>query len=120
MTMRYTKTLLTISNYRATMSCESKALALSDDLVVSAPPLCRPRLCVSFFDLFLATVNSSRSTLRLVTFLDAASTLTPLFAALTKNTRGGVSSSSQIFTQLHSFEYGTRLIRYPDFTPVTT
>jgi hypothetical protein len=26
----------------------------------------------------------------------------------------------QIFTQLHSFEYGTRLMRYPDFTPVTT
>lgn len=26
----------------------------------------------------------------------------------------------QIFTQLHSFEYGTRLIRYPDFIPVTT
>jgi hypothetical protein len=26
----------------------------------------------------------------------------------------------QTFIQLHSFEYGTRLIRYPDFTPVTT
>ena len=30
------------------------------------------------------------------------------------------TSLLQIFTQLHSFEYGTRLIRYPDFTPVTT
>jgi len=28
--------------------------------------------------------------------------------------------SLQIFIQLHSFEYGTLLIRYPDFTPVTT
>jgi|HubBroStandDraft_2_1064218.scaffolds.fasta_scaffold33520_2 hypothetical protein len=31
-----------------------------------------------------------------------------------------LTSLLQIFTQLHSFEYGTRLIRYPDFTPVTT
>jgi hypothetical protein len=31
-----------------------------------------------------------------------------------------ITSLLQIFTQLHSFEYGTRLIRYPDFTPVTT
>jgi hypothetical protein len=28
--------------------------------------------------------------------------------------------ATQIFIQLHSFVYGTRLIRYPDFTPVTT
>ena len=31
-----------------------------------------------------------------------------------------ITSLLQIFTQLHSFEYGTLLIRYPDFTPVTT
>jgi hypothetical protein len=30
------------------------------------------------------------------------------------------TSLLQILIQLHSFEYGTRLIRYPDFTPVTT
>lgn len=31
-----------------------------------------------------------------------------------------LATAPQIFTQHHSFEYGTRLIRYPDFTPVTT
>jgi|HubBroStandDraft_6_1064221.scaffolds.fasta_scaffold160139_2 hypothetical protein len=30
------------------------------------------------------------------------------------------TSLLQILIQLHSFEYGTMLIRYPDFTPVTT
>ncbi len=33
---------------------------------------------------------------------------------------GGHLAVIQIFIQLQSFEYGTRLIRYPDFTPVTT
>jgi hypothetical protein len=65
--------------------------------------------------------------------------LTPVESALTKKPRVGsgpiprgqsllapslllyiATSLLQIFTQLHSFEYGTRLIRYPDFTPVTT
>jgi hypothetical protein len=31
-----------------------------------------------------------------------------------------LTSLLQISIQLHSFVYGTRLIRYPDFTPVTT
>src|SRR5208282_3493918 len=34
------KMLLTVSNYHATMSCESQALSPSDDPIVSAPPLC--------------------------------------------------------------------------------
>ena len=45
----HTKNLLTISNYRATMLCDSQALSLSDDLVVSAPALCPKRLFVIFF-----------------------------------------------------------------------
>lgn len=31
-----------------------------------------------------------------------------------------VPSGNYSLIQHHSFEYGTRLMRYPDFTPVTT
>jgi hypothetical protein len=41
-------------------------------------------------------------------------------SVITPLRRGLIASLLQIFTQLHSFEYGTRLMRYPDFTPVTT
>src|SRR5208282_3092237 len=43
------KQLLTISNSHVTIPCESKPLSLSDDPVVSAPPLRPPRLCVILF-----------------------------------------------------------------------
>jgi|HubBroStandDraft_6_1064221.scaffolds.fasta_scaffold02811_5 hypothetical protein len=45
---------------------------------------------------------------------------TRLRPAITSLRRYPITSLLQIFTQLHSFEYGTRLMRYPDFTPVTT
>jgi hypothetical protein len=51
------KMVLTNSNYHGTMSYESEALSPSDDLVVSAPPLCPPRLCVIFFRSFSSAVQ---------------------------------------------------------------
>jgi hypothetical protein len=45
---------------------------------------------------------------------------TRLRSAITSLRRYPITSLLHIFTQLHSFEYGTRLMRYPDFTPVTT
>jgi hypothetical protein len=49
---------------------------------------------VSFSDLFPSPLASNPSASSGVTFIDAASTLTPLFATLTKNTRGVGTSAS--------------------------
>ena len=50
---------------------------------------------LSFSDLSLFPFNFKLSTLNPVAFIDAASSISPLFAALTENTRGGVPPCTQ-------------------------
>jgi hypothetical protein len=49
---KYIRVLLTIINVHAVMICECEALSLPDDPIVSAPPLCPPRLRVIFLPIF--------------------------------------------------------------------
>ena len=52
--------------------------------------LCAFRIsALSFPDLFLYPLNFERSTTNLRPYLDAASSISPLFATLTENTGGG-------------------------------
>ena len=61
----------------------------------SQRPICAFRASeLSFPDLFLSPLSLERSVINLRLYLDAASSLSPLFAALTENTRGWGSHPS--------------------------
>ena len=96
----HSRTPLTISNYHAIIPCESMALSLSDDLVVSAPSLCPLRLRVILFRSFSFCFHTRTHSFA------PSKTLSSIFSILSalflQNTRGGVPriSKRSIRTQL--------------------